>query len=68
MKLAALVGDVGVVFSVRDKDQKSKIAHNVTVWNPDEAGKYREIFDEQWEKGEPIRSTDVISYLLELQV
>ena len=64
MKLATLVGDIGVVYSVRDPEQKSKIAHNLTVWNPEEAGRWRAVFEEQWAKGEPITSTDIIDILM----
>ena len=64
MELATLVGDVGVVFSVRDKEQKEKIAHNVTVMNPDLARKYRNVFDEQWEKGIPLDKTDMLDEIV----
>lgn len=64
MKLATLVGDIGIVYSIRDKEQKSKIAHNLTVYSPEEAKKYREIFDEQWERGEPITNTSIIDELI----
>ncbi len=65
MRLATLIGDVGVVYSVRDKEQKSKIAHNLTVINPEEARRQREIFEEQWERGEKIDSVDVLDKLVE---
>jgi hypothetical protein len=64
MKLATLIGDIGVVYSVRDKEQKSKIAHNVTVIDPEEARRQREIFEEQWAKGERIDSVGIIDHLV----
>jgi plasmid stabilization system protein ParE len=64
MKLATLVGDIGVVYSVRDPEQKDKIAHNLTVINPKEAKHHRETFEMQWANGEPITSTDVVDELI----
>lgn len=64
MKLATLVGDIGVVFSVRDSEQKEKIAHNVTVIDPEEARRYREIFDEQWEEGKPLDNAYALDELM----
>jgi hypothetical protein len=63
MAFATLIGDMGVVYSVRDPAEKDKIAHNVTVMDAAEAGKHRQIFEEQWAKGVPIKSTDVIDDL-----
>jgi hypothetical protein len=63
MKLATLIGDAGVVYSVRDKDEK-KITHNVTVIDAVEAARQREIFDEQWARGEPIIDAGVIDRLV----
>jgi len=68
MKLATLIGDIGIVYSVRDKEQKSKIAHNVTVINPEEAAKWRNVFDEQWKNGKPIDNRAVVDELLALKL
>jgi hypothetical protein len=64
MKLATLIGDSGVVYSVRDEKEKSKIAHNITVIDPAEAKRHRERFEEQWAKGRRIDSTDMIDELM----
>ena len=65
MKLATLIGDAGVVYSVRDSTQKDKIAHNVTVMDPSEARIHRDEFEIlQWADGVPITSTDILDELL----
>lgn len=68
MELATLVGDTGIVFSVRDKKQKSKIAHNVTVMDPELAKTYREIFNEQFERGELITDTAILDELMKMDL
>lgn len=65
MKLATLIGDTGVVYSVRDPEQKNKIAHNVTVFDPEEAALHRKFFEEQWARGDPIRETSVLDKLMQ---
>lgn len=63
MRHATLIGDLGVVYSVRDKNQKGKIAHNLTVMDQKEAGEWRELFNEQWATGEPM-SIEMIDKLV----
>jgi hypothetical protein len=63
MKLATLVGDKGVVYSIRDKEQKGKIAHNLTVIDINEARGWRDVFNRQWATGEPM-TVDMIDKLV----
>ena len=55
---------MGVVFSVRDKEEK-KIAHNVTVMNREDAEKYRKIFNEKFYSSKKLDSVDVIDEIVE---
>ena len=58
------LGDMGVVFSVRDKEEK-KIAHNVTVMNKDDAEKYRKIFNEEFYSSKKLNNVNVINEIVE---
>jgi hypothetical protein len=62
MRFATLVGDMGVVYYVRDGIQK-KIAHNVTVWDQNEGGQWREQFMDQWNRATPLDNIDMIDNL-----
>ncbi len=64
MRKATLVGDIGVVYSVRDKEQKSKIAHNVTIIDPKEADRHRKTFEEQYNSGETIKDVKILDGLM----
>ncbi len=64
MKLVTLIGDAGVVYSVRDPQQKDYIAHNVTVMDANEARRHKEEFEEQWAQGVPITDTNILDQLL----
>jgi len=55
---------MGVVFSVRDKEEK-KIAHNVTVMNKDDAEKYRKIFNEEFYSSKKLNNVNVINEIVE---
>jgi hypothetical protein len=63
MNFATLVGDLGVVYSIRDEKQK-KIAHNLTVYDPDEGKLWRTAFDAQWSEAEPLNSVNIIDRLM----
>lgn len=64
MKHATLIGDKGVVYSVRDPDEK-KIVHNLTVMGETEAENHREIFNNMFESSRRIESVDIIEHLME---
>jgi hypothetical protein len=64
MKKVTLVGKKGVVYSIRDPGQKEKIAHNLTVIDEKEGLRWKEMFDKQWDTGDPIDSVDVIDRLI----
>ena len=53
----------GVVLSVRDAAQK-KIAHNVTVTDPDAAAKYETAFDGVFETARRVRDVSIIDELV----
>lgn len=63
MKHATLVGEKGVVYSVRDPEDK-KIMHNLTVINDADAKRWLERFNEQWKTGEPIDDISAIDRLI----
>ncbi len=64
MKYATLVGDKGVVYSIRDKDQKNKIAHNLTVFDSNEGTRWRDAFRAQWEDAIPLDDVGIIDELM----